>query len=193
LESLNTRTELMQHIAVITDILNNSEFTELIDTVARESVDTIFNNRKILLVGNGGSAADCQHIAGELVSRFYFDRPAMPAIALTTDTSILTAIGNDLGYNQVFSRQIEALGRAGDMLWAYSTSGNSANILAAINTARDLGMSVVGFTGNRGGAMDSLCHRLFAVPHSSTPRIQEAHAVIGHIVCAHIEQQLYGH
>jgi len=147
--------------------------------------------RKLLLCGNGGSAADAQHWAGELVSRFYYDRPGLPAIALTTDTSILTAIGNDYGYDRVFSRQVEALGQQGDVLFAISTSGNSKNVIAAIDAARARGIAVVGFTGASGGAMAGLCDLCIRIPSPSTPRIQEGHEVLGHAICAMVEAAIF--
>jgi len=146
---------------------------------------------KILLAGNGGSAADAQHMAGEFVSRFEFDRPGLAAVALTTDTSILTAIGNDYGYEKLFARQVQALGRAGDVLIAYSTSGRSPNILRGLEAARAAGLVCVGFTGNRGGPMAELCHHLLAVPSAETPRIQEGHLVLGHILCGVVESTLF--
>jgi D-sedoheptulose 7-phosphate isomerase len=148
---------------------------------------------KILLVGNGGSAADAQHIAGELVSRFAFDRPGLPAIALTTDSSVLTAIGNDYGYEMLFERQVEAHARKGDVLIGYSTSGRSANVLRALKTARSLGVVCIGMTGNRGAAtMGEFCDHLFEVPSADTPKIQEGHLILGHILCGLIEKALYG-
>jgi D-sedoheptulose 7-phosphate isomerase len=147
--------------------------------------------RKIMLCGNGGSAADAQHWAGELVSRFQYDRPGLAAIALTTDSSILTAIGNDYGYARVFARQVEAIGVAGDVLFGLSTSGNSANILAAFEAARARGIMTVGFTGASGGRMPSLCDICIRVPNRDTPRIQEGHLVIGHAICAMIEAAIF--
>lgn len=146
---------------------------------------------KILLAGNGGSAADCQHIAGELVSRFAFERPGLPAIALTTDTSILTAIGNDLGFENLFARQVQAQGNKGDVFIAYSTSGKSANILRALEEARARNLVTIGFTGNRNGVMNGLCDFLLAVPSADTPKIQEGHLVLGHILCGLIEESLF--
>lgn len=146
---------------------------------------------KLLLCGNGGSAADAQHWAGELVSRFHYDRPALAAVALTTDTSILTAIGNDYGYERLFARQVEALGRPGDVLFALSTSGRSPNILAALEAARAGGIRTVGFTGSREGALEPLCDLLIRVPHAETPRIQEGHEAIGHAICALVEATLF--
>jgi D-sedoheptulose 7-phosphate isomerase len=150
-------------------------------------------NGKILIAGNGGSAADAQHFAGELVSRFYFDRPPLAAIALTTDSSILTAIGNDYGYEDVFARQVQALGRSGDVFIAISTSGNSPNILKAIVAAKSIGLVVIGLTGRSGGKMKALCDICLCAPSDSTPRIQEFHLVIEHSLCACIEEQLFEH
>lgn len=146
---------------------------------------------KILLAGNGGSAADAQHIAGELVSRFAFDRPGLPAIALTTDTSILTAIGNDYGYEKLFARQIQALGQSGDIFIGYSTSGESPNILLALEEARAKGMIRIGFTGNRGGPIKNLCDHLLEIPSPDTPKIQEGHLVLGHILCGLVENDIF--
>jgi len=146
---------------------------------------------KILLCGNGGSAADAQHWAGELVARFHFDRPGLAAIALTTDSSILTAIGNDYGYDRIFARQVEALGAAGDVLFALSTSGNSPNILAAIEAARTKGMTIVGFTGRSGGRMAEACDLCIRIPSDSTPKVQEGHEVLGHALCAIIEAEMF--
>jgi len=147
--------------------------------------------RKLLFCGNGGSAADAQHWAGELVARFHYDRPGLAAIALTTDSSILTAVGNDYGYDRVFARQVEALGQPGDVLFAISTSGNSPNVLAAIAAARARGIAVVGFTGQGGGAMAGLCDPCLRIPSASTPRIQEGHEVLGHAICAMIEATMF--
>lgn len=147
--------------------------------------------RKILLCGNGGSAADAQHWAGELVSRFHYDRPGLAAVALTTDSSILTAIGNDYGYERVFARQVEALGAEGDVLVALSTSGNSPNVVAALDAARARGLASIGFTGQGGGGMAALCDVCIRIPSASTPRIQEGHEVLGHALCAMIEATLF--
>lgn len=164
---------------------------ETILAVAQACCDAYRSGGKILLAGNGGSAADCQHIAGELVGRFAFDRPGLAAVALTTDASVNTAIANDYGYQFGFARQVQGLGRAGDLLFAYSTSGNSANILAAIDAAHDAGMRVVGFTGRKGGAMRERCDHLLAVPSDETPHIQEGHLMIGHALCGLIESTLF--
>jgi D-sedoheptulose 7-phosphate isomerase len=146
---------------------------------------------KLLLCGNGGSAADAQHWAGELVSRFHYDRPGLPAIALTTDTSIMTAIGNDYGYERLFARQVEALALPGDVLFALSTSGRSPNILAALRTARERGVRTVGFTRDAGDEMEPLCDLTLRVPSGSTPHIQEGHEVLGHVICAMVEAAMF--
>ena len=160
--------------------------------VSAACVECLKAGGKVLLAGNGGSAADAQHIAGELVSRFAFDRPGLAAVALTTDTSIMTAIGNDYGYEKLFERQIQALGKAGDIFIAYSTSGNSPNIVAALKEAKKSGLICIGLTGNRNGAMDCLCDYVFAVPSADTPKIQEGHLIIGHILCGIIEEKIFG-
>jgi D-sedoheptulose 7-phosphate isomerase len=156
-------------------------------------VEALRNGNKILLAGNGGSAADAQHIAGELVSRFIFDRPGLPAIALTTDTSILTAIGNDYGYEKLFSRQVQAHGKRGDVLICYSTSGKSPNIINAIKEAKTLGIKTIGLCGNKGGFMVENCDYVLEVPSPHTPKIQEGHLVLGHIICGIIEKEIFGH
>ena len=147
--------------------------------------------RKVLFFGNGGSAADAQHLAAELVGRFGPDRSALPGIALTTDTSILTACGNDYGYDKVFSRQVEALGQAGDTAFAISTSGNSPSVLEAIDVACAKGLFTIGLTGETGGKMKDRCEVLFRVPSNQTPRIQETHILLGHIICDLIDRQLF--
>jgi len=148
------------------------------------------SGRKLLLAGNGGSAADAQHLAAELVVRFKKNRAALPAIALTTDSSVLTAIGNDLGFEHVFSRQVMALGQPGDVFLGISTSGRSPNILAACAAARQGGMAVIGFTGASGSAMNELCDALVLVPSDDTPLIQQVHIAIGHTLCAIAEDSL---
>lgn len=150
------------------------------------------SNRKIVLFGNGGSAADAQHVAAELVNRFQMDRDALPAIALTTDTSILTAIGNDAGYEQVFARQVRALVQPGDVAVGFSTSGNSSNVLNGVLAAREKGGVTIGFTGRSGGQLKNLVDHCLCAPSDSTPRIQEAHIAIWHAICAAVEQELFG-
>ena len=173
-------------------MLNDSKLIDQINLAAEKCVNSIKLGNKILLAGNGGSAADSQHIAGELVSRFMFDRPGLPAIALTTDTSILTAIGNDYGYDCVFSRQIQALGVSGDVFIAYSTSGKSPNILKALIDAKSAGLVTIGLTGNKKASMNDLCDVVLEVPSANTPKIQEGHLIIGHIICGIIENSIFG-
>ena len=155
-------------------------------------IEAYRRGNKTLLGGNGGSAADAQHIAAEFVSRFYFDRPGLPAIAMTTDTSILTAISNDYGYEKLFARQLQANGRAGDVFIAISTSGNSENVINGLAVAKEMGITSIGLTGASGGAMATLCDLCIRVPSDSTPRIQESHILIGHILCAAVEEALFG-
>lgn len=162
-------------------------------SAAEACITALRAGRKIMLCGNGGSAADAQHWAGELVSRFLYDRPGLPAIALTTDSSILTAIGNDYGYERIFARQVEALGQPGDVIFGLTTSGRSPNILAAMRTARERGLVTVGFTGHGAGADDlaALCDITIRVPSAFTPAIQEGHEVLGHAICAMIEAAMF--
>ena len=162
-----------------------------VETVAKACIDSLRCGGKILLAGNGGSAAQAQHMAGELMGRFAFDRPGLPAIALTTDTAVLTAIGNDYGYEHVFARQVQAHGNKGDVFIGFSTSGKSPNILMSFEEARACGLICVGFTGNRGGPMRELCDYLLEIPSDETPRIQEWHLVLGHILCGLVEEALF--
>lgn len=169
---------------------NDDELVGRVVAAAQACVDALRRGGQLLLAGNGGSAADAQHIAGELVARFLVERPGLAAVALTTDTSVLTAIGNDYGYERLFARQVEALGRKGDVLLAYSTSGRSPNILCALRTARDRGLVTIGLTGGRGSAMVDCCDHVLAVPSVETPKIQEGHLMLGHILCGLIEQAM---
>lgn len=146
-----------------------------------------------MLAGNGGSAGDAQHIARELVNRFYFDRLGIPSIALTIDTSVLTAIGNDYGFEKIFSRQVQAQGNVGDVFIGISTSGNSADVIDAIKVCKAHGITSIGLTGQTGGEMDGLCDICLKVPSTETPRIQESHIMIGHILCCLVEDSLFGH
>ena len=187
---------ILEQIDELTQV-NQKMFSDklLISKLAEVSsicINTFKKDGKLLIAGNGGSAADAQHFAGELVSRFLFDRPALSAIALTTDSSILTAIGNDYGYEDVFARQIEAHGRSGDVFIAISTSGNSSNILKAIQTAKAIGLVVIGLTGLSGGKMKDMCDVCLCAPSDSTPRIQECHLFFEHTLCACIEESLFG-
>ena len=166
---------------------NLSKFLEVVNLVSR----TFEGGNKLFLFGNGGSAADAQHIAAEFVNRYVIDRPPLPAIALTTDTSILTSISNDSTFSEVFSRQLKALGKDGDVAIGISTSGSSANIIKAFEVAREMGMKTVALAGNDGGALAKIADISLVVSSTSTPRVQEAHILIGHILCEMVEHQLF--
>ena len=172
---------------VVEAMAGDADLAQRVQTAAEACVAALNQGNKILFAGNGGSAADSQHLAGELVSRFAYDRPGLPAFALTTDTSVLTAIGNDYGYERLFSRQVQAVGQKGDVLVAFSTSGKSPNILAALREAQSRGLYTIGMTGNRGDAMAADCNCLIRVPSADTPKIQEGHIMLGHILCGLIE------
>jgi D-sedoheptulose 7-phosphate isomerase len=165
---------------------------ELIARIAREICLALENGNKILLYGNGGSAADAQHLAAEWVGRFQRERRPMPAVALTTDTSVLTAVGNDYGFEQVFVRQVRALGRKGDIAFALSTSGNSPNVLRATEAAEELGMVTIGLTGRDGGQLASRVRHNLNVPHKLSARIQEVHIMIGHLLCQLTDENMKG-
>ncbi len=173
-------------------ILNDDTFLEKIADVVKASVAVYKNSHKILIAGNGGSAADAQHFAAELVGRYGFDRPSLPALALTTDTSNLTAIGNDYGYEYVFSRQLEGMGVSGDLFIGISTSGNSQNILNAFASAKERGIATVALTGRDGGKMAQVADFTLIVPSDDTPRIQESHLLIEHMICDVIEKEMFG-
>jgi len=177
--------------SIMAEMLEDQKLITNLENAAKACIDCLKGGGKILLAGNGGSAADAQHIAGELVSRFAFDRPGLSAIALTTDTSILTAIGNDYGYERLFARQVQAHGHQGDVLIAYSTSGKSPNILLALQVARAKGLKCIGLTGNRVELMQELCDHILEVPSADTPRIQEGHLVLGHTLCGMIELAIF--
>jgi D-sedoheptulose 7-phosphate isomerase len=175
---------------VFTRALAEPDFVASVARAAEVVNDALRAGRKILLAGNGGSAADAQHLATELMVRFRVDRAPLAAIALTTDTSALTAIGNDLGFEQLFARQVQALGQAGDVFMGFSTSGRSPNVVAACKTARERGLTVIGFTGSKGRVMDEFCHLLIHVPSDVTALIQQVHIAAGHIVCGIVEDEL---
>ncbi|MDD2358051.1 MAG: D-sedoheptulose 7-phosphate isomerase [Thiovulaceae bacterium] len=172
-------------------ILENSALIDIIEDVAIRCVDVYKKGHKTILAGNGGSAADAQHIAAELVGRYGFDRPSLPSLALTTDTSNLTAIGNDYGYDKVFSRQLEGMGQEGDLFIGISTSGNSANIITAFESAKAKGITTVALTGRDGGKMAQMADVAIVIPSNDTPRIQESHILIGHILCDIIEKEIF--
>lgn len=184
--------KLKDSIKVKENILKNTVLINTILKVSQEIVNSFKYHGKVLLCGNGGSAADAQHIAAELSGKFYKDRDPLFAEALHVNTSYLTAVANDYGYDEVFSRLVKAKGKKGDVLIGISTSGNSKNIIKAIDIANQLGIITVGLTGETGGKMKDLCKYLINVPSNDTPRIQEAHIVIGHIICEIVEEALYG-
>lgn len=184
--------QVKKSIDVKQHLLESNDLMDLIKEVALKTTEVYKNGNKTLIAGNGGSAADAQHIAGEFVSRFYFDRPGIPSIALTTDTSIITAIGNDYGYEKLFARQVQANGVKGDIFIGISTSGNSANIIEALEECKEKGIITVGLTGEKGGKMAEMCDYCIKVPSNETPRVQEAHILIGHIICAVVEEAIFG-
>lgn len=178
-------------IDVKTKVLHNSELLKTIQEVTTLIIQAFKSGNKVMFCGNGGSAADAQHLAAEFSGRFYKDRKPLPAEALHCNTSYLTAVANDYGYDEVYSRMVAGSGKQGDVLIALSTSGNSVNITKALQTAGEIGMITVGFTGEGGGKMKSLCQYLVNVPSNDTPRIQEAHILIGHIVCQLVEEGFF--
>lgn len=172
-------------------ILSNADLLSLIEKTANLIAEAYNSGKKVLTAGNGGSAGDAQHIAAELVSKFMLDRPALNAIALTTNSSVLTAVGNDYSAEYIFSRQIQAYGNSGDIFIAISTSGNSLNITNAIKEAKKKGLVVIGLIGSKKSKMDNLCDILLRVPSEQTPIIQESHIMMGHIICALVEKELF--
>jgi D-sedoheptulose 7-phosphate isomerase len=185
-ESINKSIEIKQKIYA------DEEIIDTIQQVIDEIVSAYKSGGKVLFCGNGGSAADAQHLAAELSGRFYFDRYPLDAEALHTNTSYLTAVANDYSFDEVYSRLIEARGNKGDILVAISTSGNSTNIIKAIEKANKTGLTTVGLTGASGGKMNGLCKLLIRVPSDDTPRIQESHILIGHIICENVERRVFG-
>ena len=179
---------LAESVSVKKNAVTNN--LEEIKTGARRIASRISKGQKILIFGNGGSAADAQHIAAEFVNRFMIERPPLAAVALTTDTSILTSIGNDYHFDNIFSKQIQALGKAGDIAWGISTSGNSTNVLKGLQMARSLNMYTIGLTGY-GGDMASHVDLALTVPSDNTARVQESHLVLAHILCELVERTLY--
>ena len=186
------RSQVKESMEVKRAMLADEVLLTNLQAVAMQMVAMYRAKGRLLLAGNGGSAADAQHIAAELVGRFAFDRPALDAITLTANASTLTAIGNDYGYDALFARQVQAYGRPGDVFVGISTSGGSRNILAALTEARALGLTTVGLTGAKGQTMAPLCDYLLAAPSTNTPRIQEGHILMGHVLCALVETALYG-
>lgn len=185
------RTIIAESIAIKQQVLADEQLMTIIQKTVLACIATLKNDGKLLFCGNGGSAADAQHLAAEFSGRFYYDRPPLFAEALHVNTSYLTAVANDYSYDEVYARLVQAKGRKGDVLFAISTSGNSSNIVRALHTARQIGMITVGMTGKTGGTMHNLCDFLLNVPSADTPRIQESHILIGHIICQLVEEALF--
>lgn len=188
---MDIKTYIQNSINTKTKILNSIDILSTIQKIADVIVEGYQNGKKVLTAGNGGSAGDAQHIAGELVSKCFFDRPGLSAFSLATDTSILTAIGNDYGYEKLFSRQVQANGVEGDTFIGISTSGNSKNIVLALQEAKKKGLITVGLVGEKECEMDKYCDFIIHVPSASTPTIQESHIMIGHIICALVEEAIF--
>lgn len=184
--------EIQKLSSLLSHIQQDQHLLKMVEKIAEVCIFALRQGKKILLAGNGGSAADSQHLAAELVSRLRYNRPALPAIALTTDTSALTAIGNDYAFEQIFARQIEAIGNVNDIFIGISTSGKSPNILRAFDIAREKQLITIGLTGASAPHMAERCDWVLHVPSKETPKIQECHIMFGHIICALIEDALFG-
>ena len=174
-----------------TRVLNDSNLQINIERIVTNSIEAFKNDKKMLFCGNGGSASDAQHIAAELSGRFYKDRPPLYAEALHVNSSYMTAVANDYGYEETYARMVEASGRKGDILVGISTSGNSPNVVKAMQNAKEIGMVTVGFTGSKGGKMKEICDIMIQVSSDETPRIQEVHILVGHIICQLIEEEMF--
>ena len=183
--------QIQKSITIKTALLHDTATLDLIDQCVKVITNAYRNGKKTLIAGNGGSAADAQHIAGEFVSKFNFDRPGLSSIALTTNTSVITAIGNDYGYDHIFERQLQAQGCEGDVFIGISTSGTSKNILKALEICKSKGIIAIAFTGENGHRMKELSDICIEVPSNETPRIQECHILIGHIICCIVEEDLF--
>ena len=188
---MNIKEYIQNSINTKNEILNNNEILDTITKIADTIVKAYKADKKVLTAGNGGSAGDAQHIAGELVSKFFFDRPPLSAFSLVTDTSVLSAIGNDFGFEKSFARQIQANAKEGDVVIGISTSGNSKNIVLALKEAKKKDVITVGFVGSKECEMDKYCDYIIHVPSASTPTIQESHIMIGHIICALVEEEIF--
>lgn len=188
----NIAIQFNESIKVKSTSLNDKNLIQDISDSIDKIIYALGKKKKLLVAGNGGSAADSQHFVAELVGRYNFDRPPLNALALTTDTSVLTCIGNDYSYEDIFSRQIEGLGSDGDVFFAISTSGNSPNIIKALKKASSMGILTIGLTGRDGGLMKKLCDICICVKSNSTPRIQETHLLIEHIICSMVEDVIFG-
>jgi D-sedoheptulose 7-phosphate isomerase len=184
---MNIETIAEEYLTVADEVFRT--MTEQVEKVSQGIVECLRSGGKVMLCGNGGSAADAQHISGEFINRFLKERRPYAAIALSTDTSVMTAIGNDYSFDQVFEKQVQGLGRPGDLLWVISTSGNAANVIKAVNAAREAGIRVIGMTGGTGGKLAPLCDYLLCIRSTKhTPRIQEGHQLLFHLICERMEE-----
>ena len=183
---------LNESIRVKKKIVDDPSLLSQINQISSIIIEAYRKKKKVILFGNGGSAADAQHIAGELVNKLHLEREALPAIALTTDSSVLTSIANDYDYSRIFARQVEALAKEGDVVIGISTSGSSSNVIAAVKSAKEKGAKTIGFTGNKGGKLAELVDFVISVPSDETPRVQESHITILHIICCLVERELFG-
>lgn len=181
----------IEEIKELQDQLAAAEWRAQVQAAIDVTLSALTNNKKIFFAGNGGSAADAQHMAGEFVSRFEFDRPGLPGVALTVDTSILTACGNDYGFDNVFARQVQALGMPGDVIWVYTTSGKSTNIIKAVEQAKKMEIKVIAFCGQYTSLLESMSDVIISINSTRTPRIQEWHLISGHIICGAIENEIF--
>ena len=182
---------LLSSVENFTYVLNDPNIHIKIEKIIELSIKAFRNDKKMLFCGNGGSASDAQHLAAELSGKFYVDRPPLNAEALHVNSSFITAVANDYGYDEIYSRMVQASGRAGDILIAISTSGNSTNVIKAIKKAKEIGIITIGLTGKKTGDMDSICDVIIKAPTNDTPRVQEMHILIGHIICQLIEEKMF--
>ena len=185
------KSKIEESVKLKTSLLSNTAILNAINNIVEDIVNCYKNNGKVLWCGNGGSAADAQHLAAELSGRFYYDRPPLFSEALHVNTSYTTAVANDYSYDIIYSRLVEAMGKKGDVLIGLSTSGNSANVLKAIKKANDMGITTIAFTGQTGGKMNGLSNYLINIPSTDTPRIQECHMLLGHTICELVEMKLF--
>lgn len=186
------KNQIQESVNVKQLVLKDNKIMTTIKSITLQIIEAYQKGNKTIIAGNGGSAADAQHLSAEFVGKYNFDRPALPSIALTTNTSVLTAIGNDYGYDNIFSRQIEANGVSGDVFIGISTSGNSKNVIEAFKECKKKGIITVGLTGKKGGEFENYCSFCLKVPSIETPRIQEIHILIGHIICSMTEESIFG-
>ena len=192
MRSINIQAIIEQSIAVKQQIITDKTLMSTVQKISEAIVQCYKNGGKVLFCGNGGSAADAQHLAAELSGRFYFDRPPLEAEALHVNSSYVTAVANDYSYNKIYSRYVSGVGKPGDVIIGLSTSGNSENIVLALQIAKEKNMVTIGLTGEKGGKMKDLSDFLLNVPSTDTPRIQESHIMLGHIICEIVEEQIFG-